>query len=387
MFESSRLTVLLALAFLGTILEASQGLSSNPGPTAMANRVLFDVPVSNNGARCRIIAYKKGIPENELAIMSPMDIGGFKSDEYLAVNPQGKVPSLKCQTTGTCVAESDTVSRYLLSEYACYGASFQPSNPVSNTMARFHDIYLTSIQMCLYKPGPPFGSFGTRKDALKEYSKQLYILADMMDPNGPYLCGPEVSLADATIFPSIVFASHMFPKFDHGIVQPIPAKIESWFQNLRNTDSAFTRVYDEMMGAISKWDANGRWDSIHLAGVRDTDPETIFDKIIAGEIPATVVKEDDKILAFKDINPAAPAHVLVIPKDRDGLTRLRKATNEHVEILGRLMVAAGEIARDESLGFGEGARIVVNDGKEAGQEVFHLHVHILGGRAFTWPPG
>jgi diadenosine tetraphosphate (Ap4A) HIT family hydrolase len=142
-----------------------------------------------------------------------------------------------------------------------------------------------------------------------------------------------------------------------------------------------------MMDAIGKWDTNGRWDPIWLAGVRDEEPSTLFDKIIAGEIPATVVKEDDKILAFKDINPAAPAHVLVIPKDRDGLTRLSKATNEHVEILGRLLVAAGEIAKDESLGFGEGARIVINDGERAGQEVFHLHVHVLGGREFTWPPG
>ena len=141
------------------------------------------------------------------------------------------------------------------------------------------------------------------------------------------------------------------------------------------------------MGALAQWDEKGRWDSIHLAGVRDTEPGTIFDKILAGEIPATIVKEDDKILAFKDINPAAPAHVLVIPKERDGLTRIRKATNEHIEILGRLMVAAGEIAKDESLGFGDGARIVINDGKEGGQEVFHLHVHVLGGRAFTWPPG
>jgi histidine triad (HIT) family protein len=142
-----------------------------------------------------------------------------------------------------------------------------------------------------------------------------------------------------------------------------------------------------MMPAMQKWDEGGRWDSIWLAGARDEEPATLFDKIVAGEIPATVVKEDDKILAFKDINPAAPAHVLVIPKDRDGLTRLRKATNEHVEILGRLLVAAGEIANDESLGFGDGARIVINDGKEAGQEVFHLHVHVLGGREFTWPPG
>ena len=78
---------------------------------------------------------------------------------------------------------------------------------------------------------------------------------------------------------------------------------------------------------------------------------------------------------------------MVIPKVRNGLTRLSKATNENAEILGRLMVAAGEIAKDESLGFGNGARIVINDGEEAGQEVFHLHVHVLGGRDFAWPPG
>lgn len=142
-----------------------------------------------------------------------------------------------------------------------------------------------------------------------------------------------------------------------------------------------------MKGALDKWDSNGRWDSIWLAGARDVEPGTLFDKIVSGEIPATIVREDDKILAFKDINPAAPAHVLVIPKDRDGLTRLRKASADHIEILGRCLVAASDIAKDESLGFGDGARIVINDGKEAGQEVFHLHIHVLGGREFTWPPG
>ena len=128
-----------------------------------------------------------------------------------------------------------------------------------------------------------------------------------------------------------------------------------------------------MSGALAKWNDGGRWDTIWLAGSRDAEPGTLFDKIVAKEIPASIVKEDDKVLAFKDINPAAPAHVLVIPKDRDGLTRLSKSTPEHYEILGRLMVAAGEIAKDESLGFGDGARIVINDGKAAGQEVFHLH--------------
>ncbi len=124
-----------------------------------------------------------------------------------------------------------------------------------------------------------------------------------------------------------------------------------------------------------------------MAGVRDEAPATLFDKIISGEIPAAIVKQDDKILAFKDINPAAPAHILVIPKDRAGLTNIRKASPEHIEILGRLMVAAGEIANDTELGFGDGARIVINDGTDGGQEVMHLHIHVLGGRAMTWPPG
>lgn len=182
-----------------------------------------------------------------------MALGGFKSPDYLTVNPQGKVPALKSQVTGMTIAESDTVSRYLLSEYASYGPSFQPDNPLSNMMSRFNDIYLNSIQMCLYKPGPPFGSFGTRKDALREFSKQLYVIANLMDPSneGPYLCGTDVSLADATIFPTIVFAAFMFPKLDHGIDQAIPPKLEAWFQHVRDTDSAFRKVYDEVSGSLS----------------------------------------------------------------------------------------------------------------------------------------
>jgi glutathione S-transferase len=100
--------------------------------------------------------------------------------------------------------------------------------------------------MCLYKPGPPFGIYGTRKDALKEYSKQLYVIADLMDDSGPYLCGDEVSLADATVFPSVIFAAYMFPKFDSGMEQPIPAKIEKWSQTMIETDEAFKKVYDEV---------------------------------------------------------------------------------------------------------------------------------------------
>ncbi|VEU45102.1 unnamed protein product [Pseudo-nitzschia multistriata] len=154
---------------------------------ATAKNLLFDVPVSNNGGRCRIILYKKKIPESECSVVTPMELGGFKSEEYLAINPQGKVPSLKCQITGRCFAESDTVCRYLLSTYSDLGPSFQPENPLSNEIARFHDMYLTTIQSCLYRAAPPFGPFWTRKDALNEYSKQLYVISDLMSEQGPYL--------------------------------------------------------------------------------------------------------------------------------------------------------------------------------------------------------
>jgi len=141
---------------------------------------------------------------------------------------------------------------------------------------------------------------------------------------------------------------------------------------------------------VGSWEKERhRWDTIWLAGQRDTDPPTLFDKIIKQDIPATIVRETDDILAFKDINPTAPAHILVIPKVRNGLSGLRKATPEHAEILGKLLVMAADIANDDSLGFGkaDGARIVINDGPAAGQEVPHLHVHVIGGRYMTWPPG
>lgn len=115
------------------------------------------------------------------------------------------------------------------------------------------------------------------------------------------------------------------------------------------------------------------------------DNETIFDKIIRKEIPSSIVYEDDDVLAFRDINPQAPVHVLVIPKVKDGLSGISKAEERHAGILGKLMVAVAEIARIEKLE--EGFRVVINDGKNGGQEVPHLHLHVLGGSKCTWPPG
>lgn len=111
---------------------------------------------------------------------------------------------------------------------------------------------------------------------------------------------------------------------------------------------------------------------------------TIFDKIIAKEIPAKIVYEDELCLAFHDVQPQAPVHVLLIPKIR--IRSMADVEKQHKEVLGHLMLKASEIAH--TLGIAnEGFRIVANSNLNGGQSVFHLHFHIMGGRPMLWPPG
>ena len=107
----------------------------------------------------------------------------------------------------------------------------------------------------------------------------------------------------------------------------------------------------------------------------------LFCRIVRGEIPARIVREDEHTVAFRDIDPKAPTHVLVIPKEH--VASLDEARDP--ALAGRLLLAAAEIARSE--GITSGYRTVVNTGADAGQTVFHLHLHLLGGRKLSWPPG
>jgi len=112
--------------------------------------------------------------------------------------------------------------------------------------------------------------------------------------------------------------------------------------------------------------------------------KTLFEKIIAREIPATIVYEDDLVLAFRDIKPQAPTHVLIVPKKP--IPRIGEAAAEDKATLGHLVLKAAEVA--DKLGLAKsGYRLVFNNGPDAGEAVPHLHGHILGGRKMTWPPG
>jgi histidine triad (HIT) family protein len=109
---------------------------------------------------------------------------------------------------------------------------------------------------------------------------------------------------------------------------------------------------------------------------------TIFQKIIDGEIPAQKVYEDGELLAFRDVAPQAPFHVLVIPKKP--IRSLAEAAAGDGALLGKLLLAAAQVARDAGV---EGYRVVTNIGEDGGQSVLHLHLHVLGGRRMSWPPG
>jgi len=112
--------------------------------------------------------------------------------------------------------------------------------------------------------------------------------------------------------------------------------------------------------------------------------DTIFGKIIRKEIPANIVYEDDLCLAFTDISPQAPTHILVIPKQP--IPKLTDVTNADKELLGHLLLTVKKVADDAGL-TENGYRVVINTGNDGGQTVFHLHMHILGGRSMQWPPG
>jgi len=110
--------------------------------------------------------------------------------------------------------------------------------------------------------------------------------------------------------------------------------------------------------------------------------DTIFGRILRGEIPCDQVYADEQCIAFSDVSPQAPVHILVIP--REHVVNLLEAETAHEPLLGHLLVVAAKVARQEGL---DAFRTVINSGVEAGQTVFHLHVHVIGGRSLAWPPG
>ncbi|XP_064355970.1 adenosine 5'-monophosphoramidase HINT2 isoform X2 [Dromaius novaehollandiae] len=128
---------------------------------------------------------------------------------------------------------------------------------------------------------------------------------------------------------------------------------------------------------------DGEVGKAQWAAAAGEEQPTIFSKIIARSVPATVLYEDDKCMAFRDVAPQAPVHFLVIPKRP--IARISRVGPEDTELLGHLLVVASRTAQAE--GLARGYRVVINDGEHGAQSVYHLHLHVLGGRQLAWPPG
>lgn len=124
-------------------------------------------------------------------------------------------------------------------------------------------------------------------------------------------------------------------------------------------------------------------DEVIAAQSAQPSEDTIFGKIVRGEIPTKFIYEDSQCVAFNDISPTAPKHFLVIP--RKPITGLSAAKEEDKEILGHLMFVASKVAEEQ--GLGDGYRVVINNGPNGCQSVYHLHLHVIGGRQLGWPPG
>ncbi|XP_048452856.1 uncharacterized HIT-like protein Synpcc7942_1390 isoform X2 [Rhincodon typus] len=112
-------------------------------------------------------------------------------------------------------------------------------------------------------------------------------------------------------------------------------------------------------------------------------PPTLFSKIIDKSLPADVIYEDDQCMSFRDVNPQGPVHFLVIPKIP--IPRMSETADDDKELLGHLLIVAKDLAKKE--GLTDGYRVVINDGKNGAQSVYHLHIHVIGGRQMRWPPG
>lgn len=236
--------------------------------------ILYDIPVSNNGARNRLIIYWKQL-EDTFSIRNPSELGGIKSDEYLALNPQGKMPLLVLPD-GLALPESEVISQYICHAYADRGPSLIPDDPETRAVAalatRIHDVYIVPIQGAMYR-GPY--DVKDRADNIAEISRQMDVVEGIMGlrTDGPFIAGREPSTADAALFPTWVFIAHILPKhFGWTDVFAGRPNTAAWWEAMR-ADTCGARVLEEVTGGLLAWEESGRWSTV---GVEDHVKDTAY---------------------------------------------------------------------------------------------------------------
>lgn len=224
-----------------------------------AKPTLIDVPVSNHGGRVRYLIYAKKL-EQEVDIQTPKVLGGLRSEQYLELHPGGKMPLLMLPG-GQCLPESDVIANYIVDKYQS-GPSFHASTPElrarANAVCRIHDMYVSGTQACMYKAM----GIEERADKLRTLHNLLNYFERMLD--GPYVCGSQMTLADATLFPTFVFFLHILPsRFGWRDVFDGRPKLRAWWEVIE-ADGHATRVIGEIKSVLRTWDEKGRWKELGI---------------------------------------------------------------------------------------------------------------------------
>eukprot|EP00468_Gymnochlora_sp_CCMP2014_P008563 CAMPEP_0167747882 /NCGR_PEP_ID=MMETSP0110_2-20121227/4530_1 /TAXON_ID=629695 /ORGANISM="Gymnochlora sp., Strain CCMP2014" /LENGTH=276 /DNA_ID=CAMNT_0007632837 /DNA_START=68 /DNA_END=898 /DNA_ORIENTATION=+ len=234
--------------------------------------VMYDVPVANHGARVRMMIYAKGI-EDQVKFESPKALGGLKSEEYLKLNPMGKMPILTLGD-GTAIPESTAILRYLESEFP--NPTLTPQTAIgrarSDYFGQIVDAYMSPIQGCMYR-GPMEAS--TRAEQLKQIKFSLDAMehllsspaapgADTPSASGPFCAGEFISLGDVIAYPTIIFTEYMLPaKFGWKDIFASRPGLNRWYHAMNEWGPA-EKVRQELIAALKKWDDDGRWVKVGI---------------------------------------------------------------------------------------------------------------------------
>ena len=227
--------------------------------------------MSNFGSRPRLVIAWKGLQEH-VRVAPPSELGGLRGAAYVKLNPQGKMPLLVLPD-GRALPESDVIVSYLLDKFAAQGPSLRPATPEARAFAalatRLHDVYLGPLQGCMYKEM----AAAQRAAQLAELHRQLGVLETALDADGPFVAGKELCGADAALFPTFVFYTHMLPRrFGWTDVFADKPRLRRWWDAMCADKEAAT-VRAEMREALGGWDEAGRWDKVcvcadEVVGVR-----------------------------------------------------------------------------------------------------------------------
>lgn len=231
------------------------------------NVTLYSVPVSNYSARVRYLIYRKKLSDAQVEVRPPKELGGLKTEEYLALNPLGKIPTVIIHTTNGqekgSLYESSVICEYLAEVFEHVQPSFVPSTPEKRAAARLIanllDIYIGPQHPYMYKKG-----FDDREEGAAKMKEGFDAIERAMDPDGPYAVGNELSLADCCLWGNWPFYEYMLPTFFGWTPADGRPKLAAWVQHMRNESDAARHVYVEVFKGLEAWWDKGRWENMSM---------------------------------------------------------------------------------------------------------------------------